>query len=198
MTDDNSKQYLTPAEVAVLLRVAPVTVRAWAHKGLLQAQLTPGGHRRFLHADVERFAAERGLTLGSGTGGGKPRVLIVDDNTLLVGYLAELLGMQGAATESAHDGFDAGLKVLRFRPDVVLLDLMMPGIDGFAVCRQIKSEPATRAIRVIAMTGYHTPEHVAGIRAAGAECCLAKPLDDQRLLDLIGLAPLEPLSTTPA
>lgn len=188
MDDARDKPYLTPSEVAEFLMVAPVTVRAWAHKGLLAAQTTPGGHRRFLRADIERFANERQLLASTARKRGPARVLIVDDNDLLARFLTELLGMHGAQTETAADGFEAGVKLHRFSPDIMLLDLMMPGLDGFAVCRQVKGEAETRGIRVVAMTGFHTPEHVERVVAAGAECCLPKPLNELNLLEILGLS----------
>ncbi|MCK5092197.1 MAG: response regulator, partial [Gammaproteobacteria bacterium] len=72
-------------------------------------------------------------------------------------------------------------------PNIVLLDLMMPGLDGFEVCRQLKDNPATSAIRVIAMTGYRTEENVKRIIEAGAEECLVKPIEQDSLLELIGI-----------
>lgn len=182
------KSYLTPNEVAELLMVSPAAVRQWAEKGELNALATPGGHRRFLPAEVERFARERGLTLNLGNGGAL-RVLIVDDDKQLRLYLVELLsGLQDeVVTETARDGFEVGLKVSEFKPQVILLDLMMPGLDGFQVCRQLKDGPNSKAIRVIAMTGHSSSENVEKILAAGAETCLAKPLDEQVLLKHIGL-----------
>ncbi len=172
------KPYLTPNEAAALLMVAPATLRVWADKGLLKAHTTAGGHRRFLREDVEHFR--------HGRGGDGLRVLIVDDEASLVRYLTALLQeIAGTRVATAGDGFSAGHLVHAFRPDVVLLDLMMDGLDGFQVCRQIKSDPATRHIRVIAMTGYPSPENIERILAAGAEICLSKPLDDDRLLALL-------------
>ncbi len=179
--------YLTPNEVAALLMVAPVTVRSWAQRGQLPFHTTPGGHRRFLRRDVERFAAEKGLApLATGPVDITPRVLVVDDDPQLTNYLTELLELHGAVTAAAHDGFEAGRLVPTFRPDVVLLDLLMPGIDGFAVCRQLRAEGGCD-VRVVAMTGHYTPEHAERIVAAGAEACLEKPLDRSRLMRAIGL-----------
>ena len=79
-----------------------------------------------------------------------------------------------------------------FKPDTVLLDLRMPGLDGFAVCRQLKTSPATAHIRVIAMTGYAPLESRAAIVEAGAEVCLAKPFTNDQLLGLLGLVPGAP------
>jgi len=182
------KSYLTPNEVAELLMVSPTAVRQWAEKGELKALTTPGGHRRFLPGEIERFAQERGLTLNSGNDD-VLRLLIVDDDEQLVRYLVKLLeGFQDQVIiETVNDGFAAGLKVREFEPHIILLDLMMPGLDGFQVCRMLKEGNNTQAIRVIAMTGYPSEENVEKILAAGAEICLPKPIDAQRLLKHIGL-----------
>jgi len=169
--------------------VSPVTVRQWAQKGNLAALTTPGGHRRFLRHDVERFARERGIALQLPEGDSL-RILIVDDDKQLAGYLVELLANQerSISTQTAHDGFEAGAKVQIFRPHVMLLDLMMPGLDGFGVCRQMQQDPNTKAVRIIAMTGYYTAGNVQRILASGAEVCLPKPLPNDELLEAIGLS----------
>ncbi len=180
------RAYMTPNEVAELLRVSPVTIRQWAQKNWIKATTTAGGHRRFLRQDVEEFARQRGIELSSD---GPLRVLVVDDNRSFARYLADLLASQTLEieTETAHDGFDAGRKVLQFDPNIVLLDLKMPGMDGFSVCRQLKDDEVTSQIRIIAMTGYYTPENEAKILQAGAEACLAKPFDKAVLFDLMAL-----------
>lgn len=189
MGADSEKNYMTPYEVAELLMVAPVTVRAWAQKGLLRSLSTPGGHRRFRLEDVERFARENGVSLDARSPR-ELRVLIVDDDRQFVGYLDELLAerRERVLTAVAHDGFEAGSKVHTFKPDVVLLDLMMPDLDGFKVCRQIKQESATSAIRVIAITGYPTPGNIRRSLDEGAAACLGKPVDTLELLKAIGLS----------
>lgn len=186
MTDEfKNKPYLTPNEVAQWMMVSPVTVRGWAQKGLLQAEVTPGGHRRFRYEEVQRFARQWNPAGNKGP----LKVLIVDDDRAVVGFLRELLEGEEhpVVVETAHDGFDAGRKVHAFSPDIVLLDLMMPGIRGTEVCRQIKQIPGLASVRVIAMSGYLSAENEAELLAAGAECCLAKPIDTARLLQLLGL-----------
>ena len=184
--------YLTPSEVAKLLLVSPVTVRQWAQKGWLKAELTGGGHRRFLRYEVERFAFERGLTLHAQSSD-ELRVLIVDDDRQFSNYLLELLSIENGvkAVEVAHDGFEAGLKVPNFNPNIILLDLMMPGMDGFTVCRHLKEQPATRAIRILAMSGYLTDENRQRILDAGAESCMAKPFEHAELFNKLGISKIK-------
>ncbi|OQX12153.1 MAG: hypothetical protein BWK76_18120 [Desulfobulbaceae bacterium A2] len=180
MSTLQDKIYLSPAETARLLLVSPVTLRAWAQKGLLPSETTPGGHRRFLREDVERFLRNRGQPPPL-------RVLIVEDDAMMRDFLVELLRdlSPPPLVETAQDGFEAGLKVQGFAPDVVLLDLMMPGLNGFETCRQIKANLASAATRILAMTGFPSEENVAKILAAGAEICLNKPLDTEQLLRLL-------------
>lgn len=184
-----TKRYLTPNEVADLLMVSPVTVRQWAQKGLLKALNTPGGHRRFTWREVESFAKQRGLTLLPPQHDSL-RILVVDDDLQLRGYFKELLTniAENVVIEVAENGFEAGRLVQSFHPDFVLLDLMMPGINGFSVCQQLKEDPRTRSIKIIAMTGYYTQENVDRIKSAGAEDCLQKPIDQEKLLAALGLS----------
>jgi excisionase family DNA binding protein len=179
------KPYLTPNEVAQWMMVSPITVRGWAQKGMLQAEVTPGGHRRFRREEVERFARQWNPAGNRGA----LRVLIVDDDRSVVGFLKELLeGASAPVTvEVAYGGFEAGRKVHAFTPDVVLLDYMMPGIKGSEVCQQIKQIPGLADVRVIAMSGFLSPEYEAELLAAGAECCLTKPIDTAQLFSLLGL-----------
>jgi excisionase family DNA binding protein len=179
------KPYLTPNEVAEWMMVSPITVRGWAQKGLLKAEVTPGGHRRFRREEVERFARR----WQRGGPSGPLRILVVDDDRTVVTLLRELLaeGEAPPTVECAYDGFEAGLKVQSFAPDVVLLDLKMPGLDGIEVCRQIKQMPGHADVRVIAMTADLSPANADALRAAGAEACLAKPLDGDLVRRTIGL-----------
>lgn len=179
--------WFAPSQVAEMLMVSPATVRLWASKGHLHAVPTPGGHRRFRRQEIERFARERNLELKL-PGGNELRVLIVDDNVQVTKYLERLLATRDAIDiVSANDGFSAGRLVQVFEPHVVLLDLMMPGLDGFAVCRQIKTDPTHSHVRVIAMTGYNTPENIKKALKAGAESCIGKPFDEETLFQHLQL-----------
>ncbi|MCB1830511.1 MAG: response regulator [Gammaproteobacteria bacterium] len=117
------------------------------------------------------------------------RVLIVDDELEWQELLTEVIGdaHEQVYIESAVDGFEAGRKVRWLKPDFVLLDLGMPGIDGIQLCHSIKADPETGSTRVIAITGSHTTENVNRLLEAGAEHCLAKPLDYDKLFTIMGL-----------
>ncbi len=183
-----TEAYLTTKKVAQLLMVSQSAVRNWCAKGELPVHLTPGGHRRFLEQDVRRFAEDRGLVVRAVTSEGL-RLLVVDDDPGVIEYVSELLSFsqEPMLLETAADGFAAGEKLHTFKPEVVLLDLKMPGMDGYSVCSRIKSNPATAGIKVIAMTAFHNAENVARIQEAGAALCLAKPFDVEALFSALEL-----------
>jgi len=118
------------------------------------------------------------------------RVLIVDDELEWHELLTQVISGadEKVYIESAVDGFEASRKVCWLKPDIVLMDLGMPGIDGIQLCRTIKGDPETRSTRVIAITGTPTAENERSLLEAGAEHCLAKPLDFNNLLTIMGLA----------
>jgi len=114
------------------------------------------------------------------------RVLIIEDNLDSVHPLACLLTDMGHSVEYAINGY-AGLEVARrFRPACVLLDLGLPGWDGFEVCRQIKKDPELQGVRVIAVTAFSQDEYVARSRAVGFELHLVKPVPVWLLEELLG------------
>lgn len=186
MQDPEQKPYLTPTEVAQRMNVSPITVRAWAAKGMLVAEATPGGHRRFRREEVERFIRQN-----RGGGLAQPlRILLVDEDPGLAAYLLELLrgGAAPSLLETAIDAFEAGLKLPVFEPHIVLLDFHMTGLDGADICRRMRLGAGHPAPRVIGMARALAPELELEMLAAGAEYCFAKPPDAGRLLAALGLA----------
>lgn len=175
------KSVFTTFEAAKLCHVSPLSIINWVNAGRLPAFRTPGGHRRIRRDDLARFMRENSIPLPEELrdGSGRPRVLVVDDEATIREIIAESLARRANPYEvmTAADGFEAGRLVSTFRPDLVLLDLRMPGLDGFQVCRTIKADPETSSTIVIAMTGYHTPETEARIIECGALRCLSKPIE---------------------
>jgi len=183
-----NKTLLSPHQVAELLGVSAATVQQWVDKDELEACTTADGHNRFRPDDVERFASSRGLQLSLQKESAQ-RLLIVDDDTQLSSCLSELLQSIDTplVTEMANDGFSAGLKVRKFKPHTILLDLKMSGLDGLQVCRLLKADPVTRPIKVIVMSGYLTPETKEDALLAGAEACVSKPINMDELMQVLGL-----------
>ena len=169
--------------------VSPITVRQWAQKGMLEARTTAGGHRRFLIEDVKQFAQARNIDLRLDT----PAVLVVDDDRQLNNFLVDLLSAHTdeMAIYSAYDGFEAGRLVTQHKPQIVLLDIMMPGMNGVEVCRAIKGEAQTAHARVIGMTGRFTDQVEQDMLEAGAEVLLKKPFSNDDILRRCGLASLQ-------
>ena len=183
MKNMHNETLLKPNEVAKMLHVSPVTVRQWAATNKLPCKQTPGGHRRFAIDDVREFLEQQSVTSDQDS----ITILIIDDDRMHYQFLEEAIKhlLPHVSTAVASNGFEAGDLLHKSKPDVVLLDIIMPGIDGFAVCQRIKSSSMTCHIPVIAMTGYPSDENIQRIIAAGAETCLRKPIRMDMLRDLL-------------
>src|SRR5207247_229972 len=136
--------------------------------------------------------SKRGLTLpeikSSLEGESKiKKVLIVDDEIEVVDLLKALIREKFPAwqIQSATNGFVAGRMIGEFYPDLVILDLMLPGVDGFGVCKQIRLDPLLNGIRILAITGYDSPEMRTKIMECGADDYLAKPMDNHVLIETL-------------
>src|SRR3990172_6912886 len=173
-------RYLTTGHVAKACEVSLVTVKKWIRVGKLRAFLTPGRHYRVTLEEFQRFRIEYGFPAEHEA---PPRILVVDDEPEMVALVSDALrGMRPAPKlEAALDGYEGMLKVGTFRPHLLVLDLRMPGLDGFEVCRRIKADPATRGTKILAITAY--PENSARERAlqSGADAFLAKPFTVKEL-----------------
>ena len=181
------KRSFNSSEAAGYCHVSPDTIRDWANRGMLRSFRTPGGHRRIKREDLVAFLRDQNMPIDPDLVDRKKRILVVDDEDVVANVLASLVNQMDAQLEVAiaQSGFDAGKLLQSFEPDIVLLDLMMPKLDGFEVCRQIKSDPRTKHITVIAMTGFYTDDAVASIIAEGASTCLRKPITFQVLRDVV-------------
>lgn len=133
------------------------------------------------------FLKQQNLRIPAELLSASPTILIVEDEKEVAAWLGEVLHDQcpGYRILTAHDGFVAGEMVMAEHPDLVLLDLYLPGIDGFEVCRRIKSDPRTRGAAVIAMTAHPSPETEKTILDAGAAAYMAKPIDADKLCRLV-------------
>jgi excisionase family DNA binding protein len=169
------RRYLTTGKVGEMLEVSPAAIKKWIQQGKLAAFRTPGGHFRILADEVERFQKTHGFGAGAGE---PPRVLVVDDQSEAAEALVASLRAYDprARMETAANGFEGLLRIGTFRPDVLLLDLGMPGMDGFEICRQIKRDPLIRDTKVVVMTARSLDAEPRAMEA-GADGILFKPLE---------------------
>lgn len=112
-------------------------------------------------------------------------MLVVEDNLDTVHSLVTLLRLDGHEVDFAINGYAALEVAKRFAPDVVLLDLGLPGLDGFDVCRRLKREPGLGEVRIIAVTAYAQDDYRVKSRAAGCDLHIAKPYDPLQLLAVV-------------
>jgi signal transduction histidine kinase len=146
----------------------------------------PGRGSEFLvHLPRQQAPAQKALpplSQGQAIGtGGAVRVLVVDDNRDAADSLALLLNLDGYKVDVANDGATALSEAVRFQPEVVLLDIGMPGMDGYEVARELRAGDPTRSMRLIALTGYGQPDDRERARATGFDEYLTKPVDPERL-----------------
>lgn len=183
---------LTTSEVAKLFSVAPHTIRRWVQEGLLPTARTVGGHLRFNRKDVNKLLAARGFAIPVNA---QPepketdkdfqlRVLIVDDEQTVIDQITAALAEENVKIESAGDGFQAGVILSLFKPHLVFLDLLLPDVEGFRICQEIRANETTKDITVVTITGFGTDDFISKALNAGANECLTKPLDVEKLVSI--------------
>ena len=190
-------QLLKISEIAERAGVMNSTIRHYSDLGLLRvAAYTDGGHRLYaLDECLERISkiqmfSKRGMTLPEikNEFEGKvkvKKVLVVDDEQESVDVITEFLKLKFPQWDIrfSMDGFTAGRMLSEFYPDLVILDLMLPGVDGFQICKQIRSDSTLAGVKVLAITGYDTAEMKQKISDCGANDYLAKPMEIDVLLE---------------
>ena len=115
----------------------------------------------------------------------RPRILVVDDHVDGAETLSELLALLGHEVSVVHDGESAGAEAARFRPDAMLLDIGLPGIDGYEVCRRAREEPWGKEITIVALTGWGDKDAQRKSKAAGFDGHLVKPVDEALLVEAL-------------
>jgi len=157
----NAAEFCSTKDAARLLGVSHRTVQLWVENGALQAWKTAGGHRRITLASVNRLVdARRHATAAPAPApSGPSKILLVDDDrTMLRLYELEIAGWGLPVTViKAHDGFEALLRIGEQRPDILVSDLSMPGMDGFRMIRTLRADPACAEMAIIVVSGLDRP-----------------------------------------
>jgi DNA-binding response OmpR family regulator len=123
------------------------------------------------------------------------RVLVVDDNRNTVESLTMLLDLHGNTTHTAYDGLEAVKLAEAVRPEIILLDIGLPQIDGYEACRRIREHAWGRDMIVVALTGLGHDDDRLKSRQAGFDMHLVKPVDPEILLAVLAATPREPKSS---
>jgi excisionase family DNA binding protein len=169
-------EWLTLGQAAKFLGVAQSTIRKWSDQGRVPAFYTPGGHRRYRRRDLEVFVDRSGP---SGKSGG-PLVLVVDDDARLREYMRVNLEIEGYAVREA-DSAEKALEAIEDQaPDLVLLDVVMPGVDGWQMLQKLQERHGS--IPVIMFSGQVDERSAGEAEQRGARGFVGKPFDPQELL----------------
>jgi excisionase family DNA binding protein len=150
----NAADFCSTKDAARLLGVSHRTVQLWVENGALQAWKTAGGHRRITMVSVHKLVNERREITSGGAQARRKLLLVDDDRTLLRLYELEIAGWGLPLTVArAMDGFEALLHVGQERPDILVTDLSMPGMDGFRMIRTLRADPHLSHMAIIVVSG---------------------------------------------
>jgi excisionase family DNA binding protein len=176
----DDSEWLTLGQAARFLGVAQSTIRKWSDQGRVPAFYTPGGHRRYRRSDLESFLDRSGP-------GGRPKsgplVLLVDDDAKVRELVRVNLEFEGYSVREAGSAEEGMTAIEEAKPDLVLLDVMMPQTDGWEMLRRIQERYGAGAIPVVMFSGKVDEQAQAQAATSGAQGFVGKPFDLQQLID---------------
>ena len=174
-------------KAALLCSISRWTLRSSVKSGKIKAFQTPGGHYRIYKKDLEAFMTQMGMNTNKDDGISSKTILVVDDDASIRRLLSKALSSEGFHVKTASNGFTAGQKTIHLKPDLVIIDLFMPQMNGFEVCRRLKQDKATTHIKIIAISGFDTKENRQKIIKCGADLFLPKPIDIKKMKQSINI-----------
>ncbi|MEC9094208.1 MAG: response regulator [Planctomycetota bacterium] len=180
----STKTVFTTGEAAKICKVSQQTIIRCFDNGSLKGFRVPGSRfRRIPRDQLFAFMKENGIPTDA-LESGKRKVLIVDDDLELVELLAETFSRDGRfEIKTANNGFEAGMTVREFRPDLVVLDVMLPDINGKEVCQRVRSDTNLDAVKIICISGMVEQDKINDLRLAGADDFMGKPFGVDSLLE---------------
>ena len=176
-------EWLTLGQAAKYVGVAQSTMRKWSDLGRVSAFYTPGGHRRYRRADLDQFLDSSGPPSGASPGGGGPLVLTVDDDRQLREYVRVNLEAEGYVVREAASAAEGLAALGEQSPDLILLDVMMPQVDGWEMLQQIHEHTGVGAIPVVMFSGKVDERSAAEAESRGAQGFIGKPFDPSALIE---------------
>ncbi|MBN2138441.1 MAG: response regulator [Sedimentisphaerales bacterium] len=183
------KDLFTTGEAAEVCKVSQQTIIRCFDSGRLEGFRVPGSKfRRIPRLSLIKFMKDNNIPLDS-IDSGKRKVLIVDDDEEIVEMMVDILSRDGRfETRTASSGYEAGIMTEQFRPEVILLDYMLPDINGNVVCQTIKKNPAFEDVRIIIVSGVAREDEIEQLLQSGAEDFIKKPFSVSELLGRVSAA----------
>jgi two-component system OmpR family response regulator len=178
------KDVYTTGEAAKICKVSQQTIIRCFDNGQLKGFRVPGSRfRRIPREHLFQFMRDNGIPTDA-LESGRRKLLIVDDDEELVELIRDVFEKDGRFDiRTANNGFDAGMLVKEFRPDLVVLDVMLPDINGKEVCQRVRRDGTLDEVRIICISGMVEQDKVADLREAGADDFMQKPFAVEKLLE---------------
>ncbi len=196
--DNQMKTVFTTGEAAKICKVSQQTIIRCFDNGQLKGFRVPGSRfRRIPREALYRFMKDNGIPTDA-LESGKRKVLLVDDDTELVELMTKVLEEDGRfEVRVAGNGFDAGMMVKEYRPDLIVLDVMLPDINGKEVCHRVRADPSLEDVRILCISGMIEDDKIQELKLSGADDFLHKPFDIEELIDrMCAQLEIEPVPTT--
>ncbi|MGI5831148.1 MAG: response regulator [Thermoguttaceae bacterium] len=180
------KTVFTTGEAAKICKVSQQTIIRCFDSGQLKGFRVPGSRfRRIPRDQLFAFMRNNGIPTDA-LESGKRKILVVDDDRDLVELIVDVLERDGRfETRSVNNGFDAGMMVKEYRPDLIILDVMLQDINGKDVCVRVRNDSSLEEVKIICISGMVEEDKIKELKAAGANVFLGKPFDMDTLIEKI-------------
>ena len=178
------KTVFTTGEAAKICKVSQQTIIRCFDSGQLKGFRVPGSRfRRIPRDQLFAFMKNNGIPTDA-LESGKRKILVVDDDVDLVRMIVDVLESDGRfETRSVNNGFDAGMMVKEYRPDLIILDVMLQDINGKDVCIRVRNDSSLEDVKIICISGMVEEDKIQELKAAGANIFLHKPFDTDVLIE---------------
>jgi excisionase family DNA binding protein len=180
------KTVFTTGEAAKICKVSQQTIIRCFDAGLLKGCRVPGSRfRRIPRDQIYAFMQSNGIPTDA-LESGKRKVLIVDDDQELAELITDFLSRDGRFDlRTVNNGFDAGMMVKDYRPDLIVLDVMLPDINGKDVCLRVRSDKTMKDVKIVCISGMIEDDKIGELKLAGANDFLRKPFEVETLVQRI-------------
>jgi excisionase family DNA binding protein len=180
------KTVFTTGEAAKICKVSQQTIIRCFDSGQLKGFRVPGSRfRRIPRDQLFSFMKDNGIPTDA-LESGKRKILIVDDDKQLVELIQDALERDGRfEIRTVNNGFDAGVTLMEYHPDLIVLDVMLPDINGKQVCQKVRSDKAMDDVRILCISGMVEADKIDDLKAAGANDFVGKPFDVEKLVERV-------------